>query len=132
MHTRWLFYFLCSAYNTSEERTLAYLTPTTGTPGQVSTACAAPNVARHDRQKERRPDTAAVFADYPLKNAFDEIGSALKMLQSQYTLLVEQLAQKDKQLDQLKPIEHQYQQLVKLLYGGRVKSPPLHLRSNCC
>ena len=53
----------------------------------------------------------------PLKNAFDQIGDALKVLQQQYNTMVEMLAKKEKDLDRLKLIEHQYEQLKKLLYG---------------
>jgi len=53
----------------------------------------------------------------PLKNAFEEIVATLKGLQQQYNVLVEKLAKKDKELDGLKLIEHQYEQLKKLLYG---------------
>jgi transposase len=74
---------------------------------------------QHDAIVKKKDDQIHELSSQitPLRNAFDEIGNALKELQTQYTLLVEQLTHKDKQLDRLLLIEHQYEQLKKLLYG---------------
>jgi transposase len=53
----------------------------------------------------------------PLKNAFDQLKALFEEQQQQNASLIKLISDKDKQLDKLLLIEHQYEQLKKLLYG---------------
>jgi transposase len=53
----------------------------------------------------------------PLNHAFDQLKSLLEDLKSKYVSLVKVVEQKDKELQRLSLIEHQYEQLRRLLYS---------------
>lgn len=54
----------------------------------------------------------------PLKNANEELIAMVKQQQEQYASLLNIIKEKDKQLQKLELIEHQYKQLQRLLYSS--------------
>jgi len=55
----------------------------------------------------------------PLKNVFEQLTGRVKELESRYESALKLIEEKDKLLQKLELIEHQYDQLKKLLYGRR-------------
>lgn len=53
----------------------------------------------------------------PLRNVCEQMSHQLKALQSQYETLIQIVKEKDKELQKLSLIEHQYHQLQRLLYS---------------
>lgn len=52
-----------------------------------------------------------------LKNVFDQLAGSIKELSSKYEDILSELAKERKERERLSLIEHQYEQLKKLLYG---------------
>jgi transposase len=53
----------------------------------------------------------------PLKNAFEQLVAEVKLLREEKASLLHIIKEKDKQLGKLELIEHQYQQLTRLVYS---------------
>ena len=76
------------------------------------------NYQHEEVLRKKDQDNAHLAAQItPLKNAFDQLKQLFEQQQQQLDSLLKLNADKDKRLDHLMLIEHQYEQLKKLLYG---------------
>jgi transposase len=83
---------------------------------------------QHDELIRKKDEEKAQVAAQitPLKNAVEQMKQMFASLQQQHETLLSVLAEKEKQLDKLSMIEHQYEQLKKLVYGrSSEKSQPI-------